>query len=75
MEGIDPKNVPENKGPSVNYREVIKIEPKPNEFLFKVETTGALSPKKIIMEAFTILKQKFNEVDKMLSEIMDEENI
>ena len=69
MEGIDPKNVPENKGPSVNYREVIKIEPKPNEFLFKVETTGALSPKKIIMEAFTILKQKFNEVDKMLSEI------
>ena len=68
-QGVDPKNVPENKGPSINYRELIKVEPKPNEFLFKVETTGAMSPKKIIMEAFSILKQKFNEVDKMLSEI------
>ena len=58
----------QNKGPSINYREVIKVEPKPNEFLFKVETTGALSPKKVIMEAFTILKNKFSEVDRLLNE-------
>ena len=68
------KNIPENKGPSINYREVIKVEPKPNEFIFKVESTGALTPRKIIMEAFNILKSKFQEVDKMLNEMMDEEN-
>ena len=62
----------QNKGPSINYREVIKIEPKSNEFLFKVESTGALTPKKIITEAFTILKNKFSEVDKLLSEMEQE---
>ena len=66
------KQIKQNKGPSINYREVIKIEPKPNEFLFKVESTGALTPKKIIREAFTILKNKFNEVDKLLSEMEQE---
>ena len=66
------KQIIQNKGPSINYREVIKIEPKPNEFLFKVESTGALTPKKIIREAFTILKNKFNEVDKLLSEMEQE---
>ena len=66
------KQIKQNKGPSINYREVIKIEPKPNEFLFKVESTGALTPKKIISEAFTILKNKFNEVDKLLSEMEQE---
>ena len=65
-------NVHENKGPSINYREVIKIEPKPNEFLFKVESTGALSPKKIVMEAFNIMKAKFTEINNLLNE-MDEE--
>lgn len=57
-----------NQGASINYREVLKVEPKANEFLFKVESTGALSPKKIILEAFNILKEKFNEVDKLLNE-------
>ena len=55
------EKIKQNKGPSINYREVIKVEPKPNEFLFKVESTGALTPKKIITEACTILKSKFNE--------------
>ena len=63
-----------NQGPSINYREVIKIEPKANEFLFKVESTGALSPKKIVYEAFNILKQKFNSIDKMLNEIEEKSN-
>ena len=63
------EKIKQNKGPSINYREVIKVEPKPNEFLFKVESTGALTPKKIITEAFTILKSKFNEIDKELSEM------
>jgi DNA-directed RNA polymerase II subunit RPB3 len=57
-----------NQGPSINYREVIKVEPKTNEFLFKVESTGALSPRKIVYEAFNILKQKFGEIDKILNE-------
>ena len=57
-----------NQGPSINYREVIKVEPKANEFLFRVESTGALSPKKIIYEAFKILKQKFDEIDRILNE-------
>ena len=67
------ETIKQNKGPSINYREVIKIEPKPNEFLFKVESTGALTPKKIIIEAFTILRAKFSEVDKLLSELMEQE--
>ena len=73
MEGVAPKDVHENKGPSINYRELIKVEPKPNEFVFKIETTGAMSPKKILMEAFSILKQKFIEVDKKLSDVMEDE--
>lgn len=73
-EGMNKDNIPkQNKGPSINYRELIKVEPKPNEFLFKVETTGALSPKKVIIEAFTILKEKFKEVDRLLNEEMDED--
>ena len=71
-EGLDEKNVHRNKGPSINYREIIKIEPKPNEFLFKVESTGALSPKKIIFEAFNIMKSKFNEINHLLNEIDEE---
>ncbi len=73
-QGIDPKKIQENKGPSINYRELIKVEPKPNEFLFKIETTGAMSPKKILKEALTILQQKFNEVDKKLSDIMEHDD-
>lgn len=73
-EGKNEKDIHENKGPSINYREVIKVEPKPNEFIFKVESTGALTPRKIIMEAFNILKLKFQEVDRMLNEMMDVEN-
>ena len=63
-----------NQGQSINYREVIKVEPKPNEFLFKIESTRSLSAKKIILEAFNILKQKFGEIDKILNEIEDKEN-
>lgn len=72
-EGLDEKAVHENKGPSINYREVIKIEPKPNEFLFRVESTGALSPKKIIMEAFNIMKSKFIEINNLLNEMENDQ--
>ena len=68
------KKLKMNQGPSINYREVIKVEPKTNEFLFKVETTGALSPRKIVYEAFNILKQKFVEIDKILNEREDYDN-
>ena len=73
-EGMKEDDIKMNQGPSINYREVIKIEPKANEFLFKVESTGALSPKKIVYEAFNILKQKFNSIDKMLNEIEEKNN-
>ena len=68
MNENDIKKLKMNQGPSINYREVIKVEPKANEFLFRVESTGALSPKKIIYEAFKILKQKFDEIDRILNE-------
>lgn len=68
------KKLKMNQGASINYRELIKVEPKENEFLFKVESTGSLSPKKIIYEAFNVLKQKFNEIDKLLIEIEDRDN-
>lgn len=74
MNEEDIKKLKMNQGASINYREVIKVEPKANEFLFKIESTGALSPKKIIYEAFNILKQKFDEVDKILKEIEDNDN-
>ena len=74
LEGSNEK-IKQNKGPSINYREIIKVEPKPNEFLFIVESTGALSPKKIITEAFSIMKTKFLDVDKILSEIDEEKEI
>jgi DNA-directed RNA polymerase subunit D len=39
-------------------REVIMENIKPDEFLFTVESTGALPPKRIVTEAVKILKQK-----------------
>jgi DNA-directed RNA polymerase II subunit RPB3 len=74
MSEEDAKKLKMNQGPSINYREVIKVEPKNNEFVFRVESTGALSPKKIIYEAFKILKQKFGEIDKILNEIEEKDN-
>ena len=68
------KKIKMNQGASINYRELIKVEPKENEFVFKIESTGALSPKKIVYEAFNVLKQKFNEVDKILNEIEERDN-
>lgn len=61
-------------GPSINYREILKVEPKTDDFIFQVESTGALSPKKIVLEAFNILNQKFEKVSKMLSEIEDNQD-
>ena len=74
-EGMSDENIKKlkmNQGPSINYREVIKVEPKANEFLFRVESNGALSPKKIIYEALKILKQKFGEIEKILNEKEDD---
>ena len=68
------KKLKMNQGPSINYRELIKVEPKENEFLFKVESTGALSPKKIIYEAFKVLREKFYEVERILNEIEENDN-
>ena len=69
MEKEDAEKLKMNQGPSLNYREIIKVEPKDNEFLFKIETTGALSPLKIVQEAFNILQKKFNNIDGMLNDI------
>ena len=74
MSEEDAKKLKMNQGPSINYRELIKVEPKEKEFLFKVETTRALSPKKIITSALNILKEKFSEIDKLLNEIEEHDN-
>ena len=76
-EGMNDKDIEKikmNQGPSLNFREIIKIEPKANEFLFKVESTGALSPQKIVIEAFNILTQKFKSIDVILNEINEHSN-
>ena len=76
-QGMSEENIKKlkmNQGPSINYRELIKVEPKENEFLFKVESTGALSPKKIIYEAFKVLREKFYEVERILNEIEENDN-
>ena len=39
-------------------KNVIKIEPKKNKFLFKVESVGSLKPDQIVLEAFNMLKEK-----------------
>jgi DNA-directed RNA polymerase subunit D len=50
---------------------------KPDEFLFTVESTGALSPKRIVTEAVKVLKEKLDEMvakidsDDIHDEIMD----
>lgn len=74
MKDEDVNKLKINQGASINYREVIKMEPKANEFMFKIETTGALSPKKIIFEAFNILKQKFSEIDSILNDVENNDN-
>ena len=45
-------------------RNVIKIQPKPKNFYFIVESTGALLPEKIVLEAFKSLKEKLNSISK-----------
>ena len=39
-------------------KNVIKIEPKKNKFLFKVESVGSLKPEKIVIDAFEMMKEK-----------------
>ena len=39
-------------------KNVIKIEPKKNKFLFKVESVGSLKPETIVLEAFQMMKEK-----------------
>lgn len=45
-----------------NAKNVIKIEPKKNRFLFKVEGVGQLSPENIIIHAFTVLRDKLKNI-------------
>lgn len=52
-------------------RETIMASLKPDEFLFTVESTGALPPKRIVTEAVKILKQKLA----ALSEKVDKEDL
>lgn len=52
-------------------REIIIENFKPDEFFFTVESTGALSPKRIVTEAVKILKQKLAN----LSEKVEKEDI
>lgn len=55
-------------------REQIMANLKPDEFLFTVESTGALSPKRIVSEAVKILKQKLAELNEKIDndELHDE---
>ena len=39
-------------------KNVIKIEPKKNKLLFKVESVGSLKPEKIVIDAFEMMKEK-----------------
>jgi len=52
-------------------RELIMENLKPDEFLFTVESTGALPPKRIVTEAVKILKQKLA----ALAEKVDKEDL
>jgi len=52
-------------------RELIIENLKPDEFLFTVESTGAISPKRIVTEAVKILKQKLA----ALAEKVDKEDL
>ena len=47
-----------------NPRNVIQIQPKPKNFYFIVESTGALTPEKIVLEGFKSLKEKLNSICK-----------
>lgn len=38
--------------------QIIRIEPKKNRFLFKVESIGSLKPEQIVLDAFQSLKEK-----------------
>lgn len=46
----------------VDPSKAIRIAPKNNRFLFKVETTGALKPEQIVLTAISILRSKLVEV-------------
>jgi DNA-directed RNA polymerase II subunit RPB3 len=46
----------------LDRQRVIRIAPKKNRFLFKVETTGSLKPEQIVLDAFKELKYKLTEV-------------
>ena len=58
----------------INYREILNVEPKNDEFIFQIESTGALSPKKIVEDAFTILSNKLSEISGILGEIENKQD-
>ena len=52
-----------------SHKDIIKIEPKKNVFRFKVESTGSLTPEKIVEEGFKSLINKIKGIDEALDNI------
>ena len=59
------------KAKSWKMDRLIEINAKQNSFIFRVESTGALSPAKILLWAIDVLKQKLDGVQLGLGEDND----
>lgn len=51
-----------DKYEKIRTQEAFKIEAKKNEFVFKIESTGSLKPKTILLQALEILEKKLKEL-------------
>lgn len=51
-----------DKYEKIRTQDAFKIEPKKNEFVFKIEGTGSLKPKTILTQAFELLEKKLREL-------------
>jgi len=59
------------KAQALNKPDLVQISTKPDRFIFTVETTGALKPEEVVLQAIDVLRLKLNNVRAHLTNEVD----
>jgi len=59
------------KAQALNKSDLVQISTKPDKFIFTVETTGALKPEEVVLQAIDVLRHKLINVRAHLTNEVD----
>jgi len=59
------------KAQALNKPDLVQISTKPDKFIFTVETTGALKPEEVVLQAIDVLRLKLHNVRAHLTNEVD----